>query len=413
MKPKKIAFFGLFGQQNLGNESTLQAIIYNARRYMPDVEIKCICTGPDDVSVGYNISAFPISEPYPKRLNSKVWLELNNPVARLLRKIFIRIPMEILHWVKMVKTLKGSRMLVVAGAGLLSDYATRPLGRPYEIFKWSIIAKLCWCKLLFVSVGAGPICHPLTRWFIKSALALADYRSYRDSFSKEYIESIGFKKNSDRVYPDLAFSLPRTMIPECNKRDTPISIIGVGIKDYYGVLGQRQGGGEAKYWAFVDKLGTFVAWLLEHKYTVRVIIGDALYDSRVKQDLMELLKKRGLRYEDGQIIDEPISSVEELLSQLAATDIVVSPRFHNILLALMLCKPVVSLSYHEKFQSVMADVGLAEYCQDIDYLDVDKLVRQVMELEKNAENIKPQLEQKAEEFRRALDRQYSIIFNNL
>ena len=62
MKPKRIAFFGLFGQGNLGNECTLQAIIYNVRKYFPDAEFKCICSGPEDTSVRHNIPAFPMRE---------------------------------------------------------------------------------------------------------------------------------------------------------------------------------------------------------------------------------------------------------------------------------------------------------------------------------------------------------------
>src|SRR2546427_6800098 len=42
-------------------------------------------------------------------------------------------------------------------SGFLSDYSTHAFGWPYFIFKWSIIARLCRCKLLFVSVGAGPL----------------------------------------------------------------------------------------------------------------------------------------------------------------------------------------------------------------------------------------------------------------
>jgi polysaccharide pyruvyl transferase WcaK-like protein len=320
--------------------------------------------------------------------------------------------MELIQWVEALKTLKGCHMLIVAGAGLLSDYATHPLGMPYQIFKWSIIARICRCRLLFVSVGAGPICRFLTRWFIKLALSLAHYRSYRDRFSKEYLESIGFERDSDRVYPDLAFSLPKTLLPENIHLNEERPVIGVGLLDYYGVLGQSQDGGEAKYLDFINKLGTFVTWVLEHKYIVRVLIGDVLYDSRVKQDLINLLQKRGLKYEDGQIIDEPVFSVNTLLSQLAATDVVVSPRFHNILLALMLCKPVISLSYHEKFKSVMAESGLPEYCQDIEHLNVDRLIDQFIRIEKDAENLKPYIKQKTEEFRKALDEQYCFIFNH-
>ncbi len=412
MKPKKIAFFGLFGQQNLGNESTLQAILYHARRCMPDVEVKCICTGPEDVSQRYHISAFPISYQHAKGFKSKVRLSQTNRLMKLLRQVLIRIPKELRHCFKALRALQGSHMLIVAGAGLLSDYATRPLGIPYEIFRWAVISKLCRCKLLFVSVGAGPICHPLTKWFIISALALADYRSYRDSFSKQYVKSIGFERKSDRVYPDLAFSLPRTMIPQCNRGIRTKPVVGVGLLDYNGRIGLRQPGSEAIYLDFISKLDTFVAWLLDHQYTVRILIGDALYDSRVKRDLLALIEKGASKFENGQIIDEPVSSVEELLSQLATTDVVISPRFHNILLALMLCKPVVSLSYHEKFESIMGKMGLAGYCQDIDHLDVDRLIEQFVRLEKKANTFKPHIERRTEACRKALEEQYRIIFND-
>jgi polysaccharide pyruvyl transferase WcaK-like protein len=156
-----------------------------------------------------------------------------------------------------------------------------------------------------------------------------------------------------------------------------------------------------------------VGWLLEHKYIVRLLIGDVLYDKRVKQDMRELINKRGLKYEEGQIIDEPVSSVEQLLSQLATTDMVVATRFHNVLLALMLNKPVVSISYDPKNDSLMAGVGLAEYCQHIDHLDLDKLVEQFIELEKNVKNLRPCIKQKIEEYRNALDEQYAFIFKGM
>jgi polysaccharide pyruvyl transferase WcaK-like protein len=211
----------------------------------------------------------------------------------------------------------------------------------------------------------------------------------------------------------LVFNLPASIMPECNRGDDKRPVIGVGIKDYYGVLGQRNGVGEAKYAGFINKLGTFVLWLIKHDYVVRLLVGDSLYDSRAKKDLMDALEKQGLEAKDGQLINEPIRSLEELLVQLAACDIVVSPRYHNIILTLMLNKPAVSLSYHEKFTALMEGVGLAEYCQDIDDLDINKLIEQVKDLEKNADELKPYIKKRTEEYRRVLDRQYSVIFNNI
>src|SRR5215831_20225145 len=405
MKRRKIAFYGLFGKQNWGNECTLQAILFNVRRYLPDAEVRCFCTGPDDTSLRHNVAAFPISD------RQKVGRTQNHPLMRILQKVAIRIPTEVLAWLKAYKSLRGFDMLVVPGTGLLTDFSSNPLDGPYELFKWSVIAKVCRCKLYFVSVGAGPMYHPLTRWFVKAALSCAEYRSYRDSYSKEFVEGIGFKAKNDPLYPDLAFSLPRALFPECDNRNHQSPVIGVGVKDYYGVLGLPQRGGEAKYQDFITKLATLVTSLLGDKYTVRLLIGDTLYDNNVKQDLMELLGQNGWN-EGGRLINEPISCVADVLTQLAASDVVVSARFHNVLLALMLNKPAISLSYHQKFASLMAGVGLAEYCHEIDHLDIDRLTGQIVELEQKTMEIRSRIKVQVEEYRNALDEQYSRIFNH-
>ena len=114
---------------------------------------------------------------------------------------------------------------------------------------------------------------------------------------------------------------------------------------------------------------------------------------------------------DGQIIDEPVSSVEDLVAQLANTDIVVGTRFHNVLLALMLDKPVIALSYHEKIASLMAGMGLADYCMNADRLDVDALVERFLELERNSGTVKAAIGRRVEQYRKALDEQYAQIFD--
>jgi hypothetical protein len=56
---------------------------------------------------------------------------------------------------------------------------------------------------------------------------------------------------------------------------------------------------------------------------------------------------------------------------------------------------------------------MGDYCQNIDRLDVDVLVQQFLKLEKNAAIVKPVIEEKVEQYRKALDRQYAHIFNHL
>ena len=398
---RKIGFFGIFGAGNLGNECTLQALICNVRKYSPDADLCCFCSGPQEVASRYKISAFPIkSMPLPP---------VKNRLIRGLRRIFVGIPMELYRWAKVFETLKGVDMIVMTGTGMLGDVGIRPFDLHYEILKWSIIARLRRCKLVFLSVGVGPISNRLSRWLVKSALALGDYRSYRDSFSREYLEGLHFDTSGDTVCPDLAFSLPKPMIPGSQGRSGHAPVIGLGIMTYSD--GQASSGNdESVYRDYIAKLSSFVIWLLQQKYTVRLLIGDAMYDHRARQDLRSSLEAAGINYLDGKIVDEPASSVDEVLSQLASTDLVIASRFHNVLLALWLNKPVVAISYHEKVDWLMRGVGLSEYCQDIRHIDSDKLIRQFIKAEQNAEMLKSQIKDKAEAYSIALDKQYDRLF---
>jgi polysaccharide pyruvyl transferase WcaK-like protein len=401
---RKIALFGTFGTGNLGNECTLQAMLVNIRRRVPDAQVSCICAGPEETASTYGIRTLAIREMPLRGTNNRAW--------RLLRKISVGIPVELYRWFSVIKRLMGTHMLIMTGTGMLSDSGIGPLGLHYDILRWSLVAKLCRCKLLFVSVGAGPIRHPLSRFFVKTALRMADYRSYRDSFSKEYLKSIGFDADADAVYPDLAFSLPKGMLPDDQDDGNKRAPVGVGLITHY-VHRSLSDDVEQTYREYTTKMARFIGWLLEHNRTVRVLTGDIVYDSRVRNDVRTLLEQSGLTYEKCNIIDEPPGSFEELLSQLATTKVVVASRFHNLLLALMLGKPALAISFHEKDDSLMTALGLQEFCQDIANLDVSRLIEQFVTLEENADRLRQEIRRKTKTYRRELDKQYSCIFEEI
>jgi polysaccharide pyruvyl transferase WcaK-like protein len=401
-RARKVGLFGIFGAGNLGNECTLQAMLSNVRRYIPDADICCICSGPEAAALEYGVSAVDIRQ---------IQLPpISNRALRMLRRILVAVPVELYRWFKALATLRDMDMLLMTGTGMLGDFGILPFDLHYDILRWSVAARLCRCKLLFVSVGVGPILHPLSRCFVKAALALANYRSYRDKFSKEYLESIGFETNRDVVYPDLAFSLPSSMTRRSLERNGhETAVIGVGLMTYYNKR-SMPGRDEAIYREYIARVAKLVTGLIQRKFAVRLLIGDIIYDNRVREDLRSVLEASGVRYDGTTVMDQPATSFDEVLSQLAGTDIVVASRFHNVLLALMLTKPVVAISYHEKVRALMAGVGLAEYCQDIEYIDIDKVLEQVTLLRDNARTLKPTLERKTEAYRQDLDQQYDYMF---
>jgi polysaccharide pyruvyl transferase WcaK-like protein len=413
---KKIAFFGHFDSSNFGNESTLQAILYHLRCFHPDAEVTCICTGPEATVATHQIEAIPITERFVKS-----WFP-RNPIVRVLRRVCIGIPGELCSWVKGIVRLRHIDMLIVPGTGLLTDaYGLLSWG-PYNVFKWSLMAKVCHCKLLFVSVGAGPIYGALGRCFIKSALSLADFRSYRDNSTMQYLKGIGFRTDNDRVYPDLAFSLPEAAIPnqETKTREAVIPsqdtkksrrpVVGLGLMEYAGKYSVSRPSNEI-YLAYLSNLVKLVKWLLAHEYDVRLLSGD-LGDTRARKKFRDLLRGWLSARDEIHIIDEPVVSVENLLSQIAATDIVVATRFHNVLLALLCDKPVISISFHHKCASLMNAMGLSGYCLDINDLKSDTLIEKFCDLETNASKLKPLIREKVGEFRKGLDEQYKLIFDD-
>jgi polysaccharide pyruvyl transferase WcaK-like protein len=402
----KIGLFGHFGMGNFGNESTLQAMLCHLRRRMSDAEILCICSAPEIVKADYKIAAVAISGTVVKP-----W-KLRNPVVRAARKVFIGVPSEFYRWFKGAMTLRDTDMLIVVGTGILTD--AFGIGAwswgPYSSFKWSLIAKLCGCRLMFVSVGAGPLERRASELLVKSSLSLANFRSYRDEASLEYLKGIGFRSNADRVYPDLAFSLPAAS-PNRDGVKGRRPVVGLGLMLHAGMYGIEKTT-SAHYAAYLETLVVFVRWLLDREYDVRLLVGD-LADTPVTQEFRTLLRERSVTYEEERVICEPVRTARELLSQLAATDLVVATRFHNVLLALLLNKPAIAISFHHKCSSLMSQMGMSEYCQDIRRLNTDRLIEQFCDLEKNAETIRPLIKSRAEEFRRALDEQYDRILKEI
>lgn len=409
MKPLRIILYGHFGAGNLGNECTLQTVIEEILRLRPDSALQCLCTYPEDVRERHGIPAIcssaegaaESSESKPRSNETTAPASTGRPrTLKRLRRLFL----ESIHWGRMLHVMWRTDMLIVAGTGIVADYMCGPLGWPYDMFKLSILARLCRVKFVFLSVGAGPITHPLSRWFVKTSLRLADYRSYRDSASKQYLEGIGFSNNRDTVCPDVVFGLARSHLVSKDARMNQRRVVGLGLKDYSGVMGQLD---RPEYRQYLDTMAALVLSLYEHNFNVRILIGDFQFDSRVRKEFIALLSSRGLPTK--QLIVEPALTVNELLRQIAETDVVISPRYHNLILAMILEKPIIALSDHAKLDSLLIDLGLAQYLMPLDGLRAEDLKARFEQLEADAERLKSYTRDRVDNYRDAVDQQYALL----
>lgn len=402
----KISFFGHFGTLNTGNESTLQTILSHLRSRYPECAFCCVCSNPESAAATVGIEAVPISTRV-----IKIWNREERPDRRV-RMAFVGVGAELRQYQRAFSVLKGTDMLIFPGTGMLTDAYGLSAWGPYNIFKWTLIGKLRGCKVLFVSVGAGPLYSAFGRFFVKAALSMADYRSFRDASSLNYLKDIGFNIRASRTYPDLVFSFPEALIPLSGDRLRNRTVVGLGLMEYAGKYSIAHPKREI-YTSYLESLVVFVKWLLVHNYDVRLLFGDADGDIAVIQEFKSLLRAQLGTYDEDRIIYDPITSVEEVLSQVAATDIMVATRFHNVLLALLLKKPVIAISFHHKCTSLMDQMGLSRYCSDITQMNADVIIRHFEDLTSDSDNVRNIIARRVAACRVALDEQYDLIFKGL
>jgi polysaccharide pyruvyl transferase WcaK-like protein len=400
-KRRKVGVFGNFGSSNFGNEVTLEVFLHHLLRLLPDAEVLCICTNPDAIAATYGVAAVAIS-----RAIAKPW-SLHSRLVRWFLKVFIGVPSELNRWLDAFRALKRADILFIPGTGLLTDAFGNSSWGPYNVFKWSLMARLRGCKVRFVSVGAGPLDGALGRFLVKSALSLADFRSYRDQSSMKFLEGIGFRGPRDRVYPDLVFSLPDVLPQAGDGKRGNRSVVGLGLMEHGGMYSVA-GPDNPTYLAYLETLAVLVRWLLTNEYDIRLLFGDGS-DRTVIEEFKSLLSRRLGTYDEARITAQPISSAHDLFSELAATDMVVATRFHNILSSLILNKPVIAISFHHKCASLMGEMGLSEYCLDIEHLDAERLIESFRLLERNADALRSTIGRQVSRLREAVDAQYDLI----
>lgn len=389
----KIGLFGQFGGGNSGNDASLEAMILCLRKASPQAELICFCPNPQKITSDYAIKAASTGHPGNKGAFIK---RLDRLSAGSIRRA--------LTLAHAFRQMRGVDALIVPGTGFLDDYQETPFGWPFMIFRWSLAARLAGAKLAFVSIGAGPIAHPVSRWFMKQSARMCHYRSYRDTLSKEFMQRIGCEVESDPVFPDLAFKLPSPAAT--HQAGLGKVAVGLGVMNYSGWV--RGGRGHTIHCNYLGKMTAFARWLLEQDYEIRLLTGDKGDEPAVK----EVYRRLSIAIPDRVrtlVTMEPTQSLGELMRQISMTDIVVGSRFHNVVGALKLHKPVVSLSYASKNEALLSDVGLRGFSQHVEHFDLEILKRQFIRALAGRGEIREQIAIGVRRYTSALAEQDSLL----
>lgn len=395
----RIGLFGLFGSGNFGNDGSLEAMLSLLRKHVPNADLICICNGPERVTEAFGIKAIPMAPDLPFARDSK------------LAKLAYLLPAKLLNIFRAVKLLRNVDGLVVPGTGLLDDFSTGPLGIPLDLFCWSLAARVLRKPIWLVSIGAGPIIHPVSRWLMRQSARMAQYRSYRDASSKTFLTSIGVETSSDYVFPDLAFSVPNPKLSAGqNCRDK--LAVGLGIMTY---RGWRNSGpdGQKIYANYLDELVTFTDWLRDQDYQIRLLSGDDC-DGETIHRFLEIVKSRRTDASDiDSFIIEPVQTLNDVTEQFLQTDFAVATRYHNVVCALKAEKPTISIGYAEKNRALLESANLDKYSCSIEDFSAIWLIERFKELSADRADAERGIKVMNSDFTRRLADQEALLLAKL
>lgn len=390
----RVGLFGLLGSGNIGNDTSLESMLHYLRTDHPDAIVDAMCSGPERVQARYGVPTVALS-----------WYQRHEQSASGLKAIALKAAGKGLDTFRIAAWIRRHDVVIVPGMGVLeTTLPLRALGTPYAMFLACASGRLFRTKVALVSVGANATRQRLMRWLYMTASRLAFYCSYRDIDSREAMRPRHGSKTPGEVYPDLAFAIPVAA-------DSPgdPDLVGVGVMDFHGSNDERQQANEI-YESYVRKMKTFILWLVDSGRTVRLFVGDAKgCDDAVAGRLLTELRADRPGLPATQVSAAQASSFGDLVDALSLAGTVVATRYHNVISAIRLCKPTISVGYAAKHDAVMADVGLAEFCQRAGTLDVGRLIEQFTELQLRAPELRAQLAERND----ALTRQAQVQFEKL
>ena len=388
----RVGLFGLLGSGNIGNDGSLEVVLRYLRTDHPDIVLDAMCAGPERLEDRYGVRATPLQWHQKYERASGV-------TALALKALGKGIdPFRTASWVR------RHDVVIVPGAGALeATLPIRPWGLPYSLLLMCASGKLFGTKVAFVSVGANVMNKRLTRWLSTAAARLAFYRSYRDVLSQDAMRQRGLDAGKDPVFPDLVFALPTPPHDAGDPRT-----VGVGVMAYYGSNDDRADADEI-HARYMDTMKRFVRWLADSGYRIRLFAGDNRFDDSVVQEILADLRSHRPGLEAAWAVGEPVTSLRDLMRVLAPVGTVVAIRYHNVISALKLSKPTLSLSYAAKHDVLMAGVGLSEFCLPARTVDVDQLIERFTQLEARSAELRATVSERNATTMQQVEKQFALL----
>ena len=422
----KVGILDHLGGGNLGDDATFATILQQVKSRWPAADVIGFSMAPADTRARHGVTAYPIrreiwdisyqpGQEDPR--GKKGWKETLRQIPLLFKVIraiksvsfgpFAEVLQEIVFLLRASRSVRSLDVMIIGGGGQLLDSWGGAWKFPYTILKWIILARLHGAQCYVVNVGAGPLKQKLSRYFICSALSLSHYVSFRDEDSRALVERAGYAK-ARLVFPDCVYGLDFSGGAERHEPQR-LTIVGVSPMAYQDRRRYWTEDWDA-YYKLISTLAVFGDQLLVQRAHLKIFSTDISFDAGALSDFQKALVEGGPGQAAGQYVSPKIDDIEGLLQMIASLDFVVTCRFHGVVFAHLMQKPVLAISHHPKVKTLMRDLGLSEYCFDIRDARAHTLMAGYERLKENELSIRSQMADKARQYRNTLEEQFDELF---
>ena len=415
----RVALVSPYGGGNLGDAAILESAIYGIRRRLPRAEIFGLTLNPAATTDRHGIPAYPctgVRLRYYRATNAVRRRDDGaapsdseekadaSPIAALkraaravpglqqLRTFGQSVAGDLRHRRSAARWLAGCRLILVAGGGQVDDYWGGAFGHPYVLWELSSLA----------------------RRLVARALAAADYVSFRDQGS---MSRSAFAGAAGRVVPDLAYGLPWRKIVDANSppasRARPpasarpprvaLSPMSYCAPDLWPEVHPD------KYERHVGTVVELGARMLEAGWEVVLVHSD----SNDRVPVRDVAKRLGARVgpeQRARVETRATDRLPELLDALAGVDLMIAARLHGVILAHVVGRPVLALSYERKVATVMREMDHMEHCLELETMDPAQAFGKVEAMLEKRAVLEADVQAKASARRAAVEAQWDRLF---
>lgn len=384
---KKIVVSGWYGFKNTGDEAILSSMISTLKNELKNIEIVVFSSDPIYTSKTHNVKSVKMHS-----------VGIVSGISLLLKGMLYQT----------MKPLLEADLFILGGGGFLSDWQSWTV-----IKQWLgqvVLAKMFRKKVMLYAIGAGPITTVKGKYLTRTILnKCTDVITVRDEESKKWLKKAGVKKEiyvtaDPAVQLDPAESDRISEILKEENIDSNKPLVGIALAPIFHIQ-KYWPNQQNKYYKFKEVWPEIIDII-----TLKLDADVVFIPMQIPTDrdfALELTKKMENNDRIKVIIGE--YTPQEVMGIIGRLDMIIGMRLHSLILASVMCVPMVGIVYHHKLWSFLSKVGFEKMSvglgdgtnwknEDIDPNEMSEIITKVWakrgeikkELEKNKNDLKEQ-----------------------